>query len=723
MQALIPLTVLVSLTAPPRPGGADAGLAPVAGSFSLEPEALSTPQMQGMAPAPSQWWPQSAMAGAQLAPPLPVAQDRGEARPVMLTAQGGKTDAPLQDEEPAPSAVPDLSPALPPLAEPPAPDSTELAGVPPVLPETPGRSPSAMAGTPPVPAHRGPLARPMPPAPLPETVRPRPSALRTAEGAGPPRPDPGTDAPPHPVMAGPAPAPASHGTLSPPPGQARSQEGAAPTHRPRVAATTHPAEGQASLDTAPRRPVPADARHPSEARAGNPRAPADQVARTDSPAFAAKAVPRVSPPATTPTPPVSERAALPDMPLLHSQSVPTAPPQAATPRLPDLAEARPPAEARAWNPRPTANQDSPAETAAFTRKAGQRIPPPTAVPTPSVFGRAALPEMPLLRSQSIPASQPQAAAPGMPEPQAAPPEARARPPAPAPAEALPLRAAARVTHDVTPDPQPAAPVARSATEPVAPPTPHSQAAGTGATPPLTPDRPRQDPAPAIGPAKAVTPRSPEENHIRPPAADQPIPRRAAPMVQVEPAAPSRAALPADERPPFPGPAASAPHGTEPPFVPAESPAPATQAEPRPGSPPPAASSHPPPVPVQLARQLALAPPLGERDAPLELTLDPPELGSIRISVSRGPEGLVLHLQADLPETLDLLRRNGAALADELQRQGLDHGSFSFSGGQDGRGRAPPHPVQAPAAAPPPADAALPRPMPARAAGSSLDLRL
>ncbi len=94
---------------------------------------------------------------------------------------------------------------------------------------------------------------------------------------------------------------------------------------------------------------------------------------------------------------------------------------------------------------------------------------------------------------------------------------------------------------------------------------------------------------------------------------------------------------------------------------------------------PAAIPRPDPLPTQLAQRLASVPMMTDRDAPLELTLDPPELGAIRVSVSRGTEGMVLHLQADLPETLDLLRRNGAALMQELQRQGLDHAGFSFSG--------------------------------------------
>ncbi|MGI3184778.1 flagellar hook-length control protein FliK [Nioella aestuarii] len=99
--------------------------------------------------------------------------------------------------------------------------------------------------------------------------------------------------------------------------------------------------------------------------------------------------------------------------------------------------------------------------------------------------------------------------------------------------------------------------------------------------------------------------------------------------------------------------------------------------------PMAQSSRPDPVTTQLVHRIASLPTMTERDAPLELTLDPPELGSIRVSVSRGPEGMILHLQAEQPESLELLRRHGNALMQELQRQGLDHAGYSFSGSAGG----------------------------------------
>lgn len=97
--------------------------------------------------------------------------------------------------------------------------------------------------------------------------------------------------------------------------------------------------------------------------------------------------------------------------------------------------------------------------------------------------------------------------------------------------------------------------------------------------------------------------------------------------------------------------------------------------------PVAAGASPPPPPTQIVQQMMASDRLPGRDTPLEMTLDPPELGTIRVSVSRGVEGVTLHLHADLPETLDLLRRHGETLSEELRRHGLEQGTFSFSGGQ------------------------------------------
>jgi flagellar hook-length control protein FliK len=124
-----------------------------------------------------------------------------------------------------------------------------------------------------------------------------------------------------------------------------------------------------------------------------------------------------------------------------------------------------------------------------------------------------------------------------------------------------------------------------------------------------------------------------------------------------------------------------------------------------------------------ARQIAEA----VRAAPgnrVDLTLMPEELGRVTISFREDGEALRVHLTADRPETLDLLRRHAPELAAELRAQGYDSPSFFF-----GRsGRPPPGYAAAGASAEPDLpvtpDSAppAPRPLPADAIGT-LDLRL
>jgi flagellar hook-length control protein FliK len=70
-----------------------------------------------------------------------------------------------------------------------------------------------------------------------------------------------------------------------------------------------------------------------------------------------------------------------------------------------------------------------------------------------------------------------------------------------------------------------------------------------------------------------------------------------------------------------------------------------------------------------------------RDGPVELTLQPEELGKVRMTMSAGQYGtMTMSLQAERPETLDLLRRHIGDLARELQDLGFSNLNFSF--GQD-----------------------------------------
>ncbi|MDR5652698.1 flagellar hook-length control protein FliK [Ruixingdingia sedimenti] len=128
----------------------------------------------------------------------------------------------------------------------------------------------------------------------------------------------------------------------------------------------------------------------------------------------------------------------------------------------------------------------------------------------------------------------------------------------------------------------------------------------------------------------------------------------------------------------------------------------------------------PPAPLPALRRIAEAAQQG--DGVVELRLDPPELGTLRLMLM--PEGDTIRatIHADRPETLDLLRRNAAELAAEFRAAGfggavLDFGAPGFAGGRGGD--QPPRDDSPPPA--PPAMAAAQTPAPTRASG--LDLRL
>ncbi|RRH67611.1 flagellar hook-length control protein FliK [Falsigemmobacter faecalis] len=66
----------------------------------------------------------------------------------------------------------------------------------------------------------------------------------------------------------------------------------------------------------------------------------------------------------------------------------------------------------------------------------------------------------------------------------------------------------------------------------------------------------------------------------------------------------------------------------------------------------------------------------ENDA-IELQLDPPELGGVRIVIRTDGELAHVRLAADRPETMDLLRRSRSDLEEGLNGQGFSQVSFSF----------------------------------------------
>ena len=79
------------------------------------------------------------------------------------------------------------------------------------------------------------------------------------------------------------------------------------------------------------------------------------------------------------------------------------------------------------------------------------------------------------------------------------------------------------------------------------------------------------------------------------------------------------------------------------------------------------------VAVQLAQALRQAG--GER--PMELVLNPAELGRVRISMQASEGAMTVQVLADRPETLDLMRRNIDTLAQEFHEMGFGSADFAF----------------------------------------------
>ena len=77
----------------------------------------------------------------------------------------------------------------------------------------------------------------------------------------------------------------------------------------------------------------------------------------------------------------------------------------------------------------------------------------------------------------------------------------------------------------------------------------------------------------------------------------------------------------------------------------------------------------------------------EPGGPIDIALDPPELGRVRLSLVEVNGAMTVSITAERPETADLMRRHLALLADEFARQGLDAPMVDISGGDQG-GRQP-----------------------------------
>lgn len=103
-------------------------------------------------------------------------------------------------------------------------------------------------------------------------------------------------------------------------------------------------------------------------------------------------------------------------------------------------------------------------------------------------------------------------------------------------------------------------------------------------------------------------------------------------------------------------------------------------------------SGPMPVARSVAHQIAQAAPQSA-DGVVEITLDPEELGRLRMSLVPGENGITLTLVAERGETLDLVRRHAGDLVRALEDSGYDEVDLSF-GRDDGNQ----HPGDAPTGA-------------------------
>lgn len=75
------------------------------------------------------------------------------------------------------------------------------------------------------------------------------------------------------------------------------------------------------------------------------------------------------------------------------------------------------------------------------------------------------------------------------------------------------------------------------------------------------------------------------------------------------------------------------------------------------------------------------------DGVTELRLDPPELGRVRVTIRTDETGMIAVVQADRPETLELMRRHAELLMRDLAAAGQTKVDLSFAGfGGDGSAR-------------------------------------
>lgn len=90
------------------------------------------------------------------------------------------------------------------------------------------------------------------------------------------------------------------------------------------------------------------------------------------------------------------------------------------------------------------------------------------------------------------------------------------------------------------------------------------------------------------------------------------------------------------------------------------------------------------TPAAIARQMAEA--LQKLpDRPVEISLNPKELGRVRMNISAAEAGITVSIVTERPETLDLMRRNIDQLVREFQAIGYSDINFAFSEGETQQG--------------------------------------
>ena len=142
----------------------------------------------------------------------------------------------------------------------------------------------------------------------------------------------------------------------------------------------------------------------------------------------------------------------------------------------------------------------------------------------------------------------------------------------------------------------------------------------------------------------------------------------------------------------------------------------------------AAQTHgPTATPPPLARQIATALPAPGAQ-PVELRLNPEELGRVRLSLHQTDNSISVSIVAERAETLDLMRRHIAMLEQEFREIGYTDIAFSFGAPGQGQGGDPgtadrddPHPPLSPDPALHAVATTAPPPPPTAADG--LDIRL